>query len=131
MLFAATVLTIIFAALNYYMYGHQIDMRLNRLNNYFFFYAGALSGISVCLTASMLIKKNTLLEYFGKHSLLLFVWHTLLFAYFRTHAFPPIKIAFINPTLYTIMATSIILFMRFLIEKIKFATFYRFNKRAL
>ena len=127
-LFASTVFTIIFAALNYYLYGHQIDMRLNRLNNYFFFYAGAFSGISICLVASMIIKKNALLEYFGKYSLVLFVWHTLLFAYFRANAIPPIKIEFINPTLYIIMAASIILFLRLLIEKIKLATLYR-NRR--
>lgn len=128
-LIVSIVSTILFAALNFYLYGHQIDMRLNRLNNYFFFYAGALSGISVCLTGSMIIKKNTLLEYFGKHSLLLFVWHTLLFTYFRTHAIPPIKIPFINPTLYIIMAASIILFIQYVLEKTTLNGLYKRSTR--
>jgi acyltransferase len=121
-------MTILFAYLNYHFYGHQIDMRLNRLNNYFFFYGGAFNGIIVCLITSMLINKNYILEYLGKHSLLLFAWHTVLYAYFRTHSIPPIKIAYVSPVLYLIMATSIILAMRFVVEKIKFATLYRRNK---
>jgi acyltransferase len=120
----AAVSTIVFAMLNYYFYGHQIDMRMNRLNNYFFFYAGAFSGITVCMITSMLIQKNKLLEYLGRHTMLLFVWHTVIYAFFRTHAIPPVKIAYINPALYLVMATSIILFGQLVFSKLKVSLRY-------
>jgi acyltransferase len=123
-LFFAAVSTLVFATLNFHFYGHQIDMRVNRLNNYFFFYAGAFSGITVCLITSMLIKKNQLLEYLGRHSMLLFVWHTVIYAFFRTHAIPPVKIPYVNPPLYLLMATSIILFGQLLFSKLKLSLRY-------
>ena len=123
LLFGLTLLlTLLFAWLNFYFYGTQIDMRMNRMNNYFLFYFGAFSGIAASIIGSMLIKKNALLEYFGKHSLVLFVWHTMLFTYFRLHAIPPIKIEFVSPTLYLIQAAGIILFVRVFIEKMKAAS---------
>lgn len=121
----ATAATVIFAGLNFYLYGTQIDMRLNRLNNYFLFYLGAFSGILGSLLLSMMIKRNILLEYIGKHSLLLFVWHTLLFTLFFKHAFPPVKIEFITPVLTIIFASSIILSIQLLLERIKLARLYK------
>jgi fucose 4-O-acetylase-like acetyltransferase len=70
------------ATIHFNTYGHQVDMRLNRLDNYFLFYTGALSGIIAVMTISILIGKNRILEYIGRHSLILFVWHLILFGYF-------------------------------------------------
>lgn len=120
----------IFAWLNFYFYGNQIDMRMNHLNNYYFFYLGAFGGIAASVLLSMIIKKNVLLEYFGKHSLILFVWHTVLFTYFRMHGVPPIKIDFVSPTIYLLQAAGIILLSRLLIEKIKLKVLYRRNKEV-
>jgi acyltransferase len=76
-----SLVCVFFAIRNYDIYGVQIDMKINRLNNYFYFYAAALSGIFSCLILSMLIKKQQLLEYLGKNSLILFVWHLVVFSY--------------------------------------------------
>ncbi|MBA3724329.1 MAG: acyltransferase family protein [Candidatus Levybacteria bacterium] len=109
------VLIVIFGTINYNMYGYQIDMRMNRLNNYFLFYAGALSGIVCWVAFSMMIGKNLILEYIGKHTLHLFVWHYLLFSTFNDFAsmFVPIDILnmirFLLPTVYTTTAVGLIL----------------------
>jgi fucose 4-O-acetylase-like acetyltransferase len=75
------VVTIVFASINFNLYGYQIDMRLNRYSNYVFFYIAALSGISAVVLGSMVLKKNSLLEKIGKYSLPLFVWHIIIFTY--------------------------------------------------
>lgn len=121
----AAFITILFAWLNFHFYGYQIDMRLNRLNNYFLFYIAAFSGIAMALLLSMMIRKNAVLEYFGKHSMLLFVWHTMLFSYFRMHGIPPIKIAYVSPVIYLLQAAGIILACRLLIEKLKLKVIYK------
>lgn len=115
----AIIATITFAWLNFHFYGNQIDMRLNRINNYYLFYLGAFSGITASILLSMIIKKNSLLEYFGKHSLILFVWHTVLFSFFRLHNIPPFKIEFITPIIFVIQASAIIFIFRIFIDKIK------------
>lgn len=69
---------VIFANLNYELYGYQIDMRLNRLSNYFYFYIASLSGITAILIASILISRNKILEYIGRNSLILYVWHWVI-----------------------------------------------------
>ena len=43
-------------------YGHQIDMRLSHLNNYFSFYIAAFSGIFAWISFSVILNKNSLLE---------------------------------------------------------------------
>lgn len=124
-LFFAIVSTTVFAYLNYHFYGHQIDMRVNRLNDYFFFYAGAFSGITVALIISMIISNNRLLEYLGKQSLLLFVWHTLIYALLRHYHIPPVRIDFVNSTFYFFLATSVILLIQMLMAKTKLAHIYK------
>ena len=69
------------AVWNFRLTGLQDDMRLNRLNNIFLFYISSLSGISATITFSMLLNKNRVLEYFGRISLFLFVFHPLVFFY--------------------------------------------------
>lgn len=76
-----TIVTIIFAWLNFHSYGHQVDMRMNRMGNYFLFYLGAISGIGMCVTWSYVIKSNKVLEFLGKNSMMLFVFHLIIFTY--------------------------------------------------
>ena len=113
---------IYFADINFYLYGHQIDMRLNRLNNYFFFYFAAFSGILACLSFSIMLKKNNILEYIGKYSLLLFAWHPLLIPY-SLQAFSHIRmkkdLAPIFPFFYTISTILFLLFIFWLIRKLR------------
>jgi acyltransferase len=76
-----SILTIIFAYFNFQIYGLQVDLRLNRLNNYFLFYLAALSGILATIFLSKIINKNKILEYLGKNSLVLFASHLVVFYY--------------------------------------------------
>lgn len=116
----ALILLLIFATLNFSMHGSQIDMRVNRLNDFYLFYLAAFSGIASAVLGSMIIKKSTLLEYIGKHSMLLFGWHTLIFTYFKHISFfPPVSYEFLTPTLHLTFATMIILLTRLLFLKTK------------
>lgn len=126
-LVAGLVVTIIFATINYNLYGSQIDMRMNRLNNYFLFYSGAIAGIITWVACSILIGRNYFLEYIGKHTLILFVWHYLLYSYITdilqfllsTSGISTIK--FILPTLYTIISVGVILLINKVLRKVKIA----------
>jgi fucose 4-O-acetylase-like acetyltransferase len=69
------------AVWNFRLTGLQNDMRLNRLNNIFLFYISSLSGIGATIAFSVLLSKNKVLEYFGRISLFLFVFHPLVFFY--------------------------------------------------
>lgn len=122
-------LTIIFATINYNLYGNQIDMRMNRVNNYFLFYLGAISGIMTWVACSMLIGKNYILEYIGQHTLVLFVWHYLLYSYFNdSMTFLDSgsvlnSIAMIKPTLYTFLAVCFILICTKFLKELKYSVF--------
>jgi acyltransferase len=109
-------LCILFGYLNYREYGYQIDLRQDRLNNYFYFYISAFAGITAILALSQLVSKNKLLEYLGRNTLVLFAWHLLLFSYITRflhftglttfiNVLPP----FASPVLYSIAAIVIIL----------------------
>jgi acyltransferase len=119
------VLTAVFATISYSIYGSQIDMRMNRVHNYFLFYAGALSGIVTWVACSILIRKNYFLEYIGKHTLILFVWHYLLYSYLtdvlRFLVSPTVLSAlqFILPTIYTLAAVGIILIVNKVLRRLK------------
>lgn len=120
------VITIILATINYNIYGNQIDMRMNRVNNYFLFYSAAFSGIFCWIACSMIIGKNNLLEYIGRHTLVLFVWHYLLFAYLRD--FTSIVVAdeiletmqFLIPALFTAVSVFLILIANNIIKKVRY-----------
>lgn len=124
--FVLLVLYIFFAQENYNLYGLQIDMRMNRLNNYFFFYLAAMSGILSVIAGSMLINKNHLLEYIGKNSLILFVWHLIVFSYFNrilkmfidAETINSIRVMYLSP-IYTVFSIVVILSFAILIRKIK------------
>jgi acyltransferase len=121
------LITIVLGTLHYSLSGSQIDLRLNRIHNYFLFYIASFSGILSWVAFSMLINKSYILEYIGKHTLVLFVWHYLLFSYFSditavllsTNVMQAIE--FIKPTLYTILAVGIILPGTKLVREIKYA----------
>lgn len=129
LLVIAVISAITFAWLNFHFYGSQIDMRLNRLNNYYFFYLGAFSGIAASIVLSMIINKNSFLEYFGKYSLILFVWHTVLYSFFRLHNIPPIKIEYITPVVFVILASGIIFLCRILVDKVKITLLLSGNEK--
>lgn len=75
-------LLLVFAIINFDLSNQQIDMRLNRFSNVFLFYSGAFSGILSCIMLSVMIRKNSLLQYLGKNSMPIFVWHLILFSIF-------------------------------------------------
>src|SRR5690606_10773675 len=77
------------AQINFQMYGYQIDMRLNKYSNFFLFYIAALSGIFAVVLFSLKVNSQRVLEYIGKNSLTLFVWHIIVFTYLSqfTHMF--------------------------------------------
>jgi acyltransferase len=106
----------ILSALNFNSYGRQIDLRLNNLSNYFFFYIAAASGIMATIIISMKLKKNYILEYIGKNTLLLFALHPLVFDYiYRLLGFPLFQYLLSNthttfmPYIYTMFSIGIIL----------------------
>ncbi|MBI4080789.1 MAG: acyltransferase family protein [Candidatus Levybacteria bacterium] len=115
---------ITFATMNFNIHGLQVDMRLNRLHNYAYFYITALSGITSSIILSMIIQKNRVLEYIGKHSLVLFVWHITAFSYFTQllrlimdeQTLNNLKNISLTP-LYTIGSIGIILFCSLLVKK--------------
>lgn len=71
---------IVAATLNYNPTHQQIDMRVNRLNDYLLFYFGAFSGILSCIALSEMIHTNRVLKILGKHSMILFIWHLPVFS---------------------------------------------------
>jgi fucose 4-O-acetylase-like acetyltransferase len=85
--FIFTVSTIIFALINFNLHGHQVDLRINKLNNFFLFYLSSISGILAVVSISSQINKNKILEYLGKNSLILFVWHLVIFSYISDFVF--------------------------------------------
>lgn len=102
-------ITIYFANLNFQIYGVQIDMRLNRLNNYFYFYAAAISGILTTIFISNLINKNKILEYLGKNTMPLFIWHYFVFIFLSKFFFalnPPQALVNFRNEYYTIIYTT-------------------------
>ena len=126
----AMIITVGAAYTNYHLNGTQIDMRVNRLNNVFLFYIGAISGIATWVMLSQLIRKSALLEYIGQNSMVIFAWHYLIFVNLQAIMSVIASDEFINslkmilPTFYVLMATTIILISRKMMLMLKNA--YRF-----
>lgn len=102
--------TVYFADLNFQIYGLQIDMRLNRLNNYFYFYIAAISGILGTIFISKIIEKNKILEYLGKNTMPLFIWHYFVFIYLSKFFFilsPTQAIINFRNEYYTVIYTTL------------------------
>jgi len=106
-------------------YGHQIDMRLNHLNNYFSFYTAAFSGIFAWISFSVILNKNSLLEKIGRNTLILFAWHPIIFTYLEIilntilglNVIKNIKL-FI-PLIYTAISITVILLINSFYNKFK------------
>jgi fucose 4-O-acetylase-like acetyltransferase len=122
--------TWVIATANYHISGSQVDMRVNQLGNVPLFYIGAFGGIAGWTIISQIISKNAFLEYVGKHSLVIFAWHNILFKDLETIINSTLTqdiLTSIHPimaTVYVLMAITIILFSRFILIKLKSA--YRF-----
>jgi acyltransferase len=118
--------TIYFADLNFQAYGLQIDIRLNRLNNYFYFYLAAFSGILATILISKFINRNKILEYLGQKTMVLFIWHYYVFIYLSKifFAFNPSE-GIVNlrnmyyPYIYTTLSIIVILVVDKFYMKIK------------
>lgn len=50
----------------------SVEMHTNSYGNIFLFYTSAMAGCAMVISASLLIKKSTLLEYFGRNSLIFY-----------------------------------------------------------
>jgi len=124
------LLTVFVATIDFYLSGHQVDMRINQLDVTPLFYFGAFGGIIGWTAISQLISKNAFLEYIGKHSIVIFAWHNILLVDLRevvNSLFTQDILNSIHPfmsTVYVSMAISIILFSRMIIVKLKVA--YRY-----
>jgi acyltransferase len=107
--------------IEFQIYGHQIDMRLNHLNNYFSFYIAAFCGIFAWISFSQILNKNKILEIIGRNTLSLFVWHYFIFTYLDLYLKPILNqnIKLFIPLIYTIISIVIILFANFIYEKMK------------
>jgi acyltransferase len=81
LLFFLVMIFTLTATWNFNIHELQVDMRLNRLNNYALFYSASISGIFTTILISVMLRKNAILSYLGKHSLVLFVWHLVVFTY--------------------------------------------------
>ena len=82
-----SILTFLLATLNFHLTGHQVDMRLNRMGNYFLFYLSAACGIGMCVSWSYIIMKNNVLEFLGRNSMVLFISHLIIFSYISKFLF--------------------------------------------
>jgi acyltransferase len=107
--------------------GHQIDMRLSHLNNYFYFYFAAFCGIFAWISFSQILNKNSLLEKIGRNTLILFVWHQLVFTYLSMflNLIPGLSIiknmkTFI-PLIYTLISITVILSIDSIYNKLRLA----------
>jgi len=107
------------------IYGHQIDMRLSHLNNYFSFYAAAFSGIFAWISFSVILNKNSLLEKIGRNTLILFAWHLLIFNYLTEILNATLGLNIIKnmklfiPLIYTTISITIILSINFFYNKLR------------
>lgn len=110
----AIFITYLFAFINFTQSGHQIDTRINQYNNIFLFYGGAIAGIISVIAVSYAMKTNTILEYIGRKTMILYAWHYPIYLtiikiidpYWWAH---DIFIKLFFPTLFTLIALSIIL----------------------
>ncbi|MCL4353280.1 acyltransferase family protein [Patescibacteria group bacterium] len=119
------VVMTILATIGFNYFGHQIDMRANRLNNYFLFYFDAFAGTFAWIAFSVMLNKNTMLEYLGRNSLILFAWHPIIFNYLRQFVTGNFSSDIINnikfslPAIFTAIAGTVILSVNLLLKKIR------------
>lgn len=110
------IFSVLSAVLNYSLTGRQIDMRLNFIENIFLFYMTAFLGITCCVSLSHIFEKNKVLEYLGKNSMQLFIWHLAIFSvlsklllvFMTPEVLGNLRNIYLAP-LYTVVSTLIIL----------------------
>ena len=125
LILTVTLFTVLIATLNYRISGYQTDLRINHLGNVVLFYLAAFGGIAAVTALSQLITRNIILQYIGKHSLVVFAWHNILFIDLKNLINTLLNqntintIHFFMPTFYVCIAISIILFSRLIILKLK------------
>lgn len=113
------------STVEYHAYGHQIDMRLNHLNNYFSFYFDAFCGIFTWISFSIILGKNSLLENFGRNSLVLFAWHPIIFTYLGIILNANFSVKTVSnllpylPIIYTVISITLILLANSFYNKLK------------
>lgn len=121
----ASILFVIAAVVNFTVYGSQVDMRQDRLHNYFLFYIAAFAGIIITIQVSMFLKQNRILEYLGKQSLVIFAWHLMLFPYVSKllaflHVKPWLSEAphFLSPIVYACLSIALVLLIAVPIQQL-------------
>jgi fucose 4-O-acetylase-like acetyltransferase len=126
------VICYVFATISFNIYGQQADIRLNHINNYFFFYIAAICGVSFTMIVSQIIRKNFALEYIGRNTLVLFALHPLVFFYIKPIISFISSIDLVNstsavllPYLYTCISIGIILCLNFFYKKISLRSLKR------
>lgn len=120
-----SIIMISIATISFRAYGFQVDLRTNQMYNYAYFYIAAISGILATLALCRKIDTNRVLEYLGKRSMMLFVWHTMLFATFGDILLLFVSKKFITTyqntilaPIYTLLAIGIILGAAVLFRKL-------------
>ncbi len=120
------ILWIIIASINFHLSGRQIDMRLNYFSNIFLFYPAAFLGILSSISLSHLLEENKFLEYLGKHSMQLFIWHLFIFSFLSkillifmsSNFLEEIRNTLLAP-FYTVISSVIILILYKMIRRVK------------
>lgn len=136
LLISAVSVGVVLASINYTLYNHQVDLRMNHLGNYFFFYIAAFSGILATIIISKLIRTNFLLEYVGKYSLILFALHPLVFPFLTQlmtlvitkQTLDKLHDLYFSP-LYTVFSISMILFIAFAFKKLPKPSLFPYSSK--
>jgi acyltransferase len=122
---AGGVIMVIVATVSFQAYGFQVDMRTNKMYNYLYFYIAAAAGILGTFALSRRIGKSRLLEYLGRSSMMLFVWHTLIFTTLTDILLLFVSKSFIKTyqntllaPLYTVIAIVTIFFFAYVFKRI-------------
>lgn len=70
-LLISTVVCVLISILNNKFFG-RVEMHINSYGNLLLFYLGALAGICMTISVSMLISENKALEFFGRNTLIFY-----------------------------------------------------------
>lgn len=74
-----TVITIFFINIVCTVYNGKIDMFDSKYGNYILFLIGAFTGICLCIYVSKLIKDVKIMQYVGQNSIVILIYHGLIF----------------------------------------------------
>lgn len=122
---------LVLAMINFSLTNRQIDMRLNIFDNIFLFYPAAFAGIFTCISLSHKLEKNHVLEYLGKNSMQLFVWHLIVFTFLSKiilHYTTPQTLGTLRNTFFAPLYTFISIITILLILKFWRSRYYLLQK---